>query len=958
MVTRDAASENAAGSPHPAPAITVSAVRQELWTETPPADSDVDAEQIWGGATSSQHSQNYTTAPPYGANAQGVPDALRPGTPGQASSGAEDDNPWGDAETAAQPPKSTLEHTPTVLRPGGRVETNPFKRKPVPPSPTSPSAPAGANPTSLTEAFSNLEVVGSEPGTNPWKPAIEAPNPGSTGQHISSAGEQDSANDIWRSAPPQQPPAAPSASPAPVALPSGRESPGWDEVEPKSSLPSMPPPKSPEEQQFSKDAHIWDDLAALDKGKEPATAANVPAQEEWSLIDHETAPAHDPAPLSRQSTWENFADNEDQQKEAPPKAPAASPGPTAVDEEAPPVLPPRHSEDVPPRQPPRPADADAGSKTETYQIKNINWYDANAARNPRKSPILVQNANGPCPLVALVNALTLTTPADVTNTVLVETLRSREQISLNLLLEAVFDELMSPRRTQPDAALPDVTELYAFLKGLHTGMNVNPRYVATPELIAKHKRNSLTHVHPSERGNLIPGTFEDTRDMKLYATFSVPLLHGWLPPKEDPAYDAFNRQASSYDDAQNLMFREEELEDKLSNSGEGLTEQEQQMYQDILTIKSWLSLSATQLTPWGLEVITKAIRPGSFSILFRNDHFSTLYRHPQTMQLFTLVTDAGFFTHDEIVWESLVDVNGERTEFFSGDFRPVGGPQQGAAGGVPGAWYEDNTSSNAGGGEWQTVQGRRGRSGGAQANPPASPTSGNHEQEDRDLALALQLQEEEDERHRAEQAERRRESQLSEHFIEQQGRARTGPPGLRGSSTRGRGNMAPSTRGGGSIAPVRGSSSTVRGSPNGAYGGRPAQQPGQQPGQQPVQQPVQQVRPLVPPRGATTHRPTNEEEDAPPSYEQASKATPYVPPAGHPNHPQSSPSSASSARRRATQPSGASPNMAPNTGPARGSSMSPPRAGPSNPMGRGRPVPMAHHAGSASVGRDKDCIVM
>jgi ubiquitin carboxyl-terminal hydrolase MINDY-1/2 len=454
-------------------------------------------------------------------------------------------------------------------------------------------------------------------------------------------------------------------------------------------------------------------------------------------------------------------------------------------------------------------------------------------------------------------------------------------------------------------------------------MNVNPRFVPTPELITAHKRSSM-HVHPSQRDDIIPGTFEDTRDMKLYATFSIPLIHGWLPPKDDPACEAFARQALSYDEAQNLMFREEELEDKLSNSSTGLTEQEQQIYQDILTIKSWLNSSATQLTKWGLEVITRSIQPGTFAILFRNDHFSTLYRHPQTHQLFTLVTDAGYYSHDEIVWESLVDINGERAEFFSGDFRLVGGPQQEPSQDIPGAWYTDDESTTQGG-EWQTVQSRRGRNGESQPEPPVSPMSANHEQEDRDLALALQLQEEEDERHRSEQAARRRESQLSEQYIEQQGRgttARTGPQRGRGGSSRG---GLVSARGSSTSVniPVRGGSTTAR-------GGRPGQH----------------VRPLVPPAN-TTHRPTNaEDDDAPPSYEQASKAEPYVPPTGHPNHPSSSPSSATSARRRQTL-SGIGPGQQPQT-----------QAGPSTPVGAGRGRPMPAHQHSASAGRDKDCLVM
>ncbi|KAK9414857.1 hypothetical protein SUNI508_10800 [Seiridium unicorne] len=937
MVARKPTPETSSANNNAPPSITVQGVRQELWS---PDGPDVDEENVWGDSGSRQHAQHGTSTPATGPNPHDVPAPLRPGVAPRSPFDAEDENPWGGVSSDAAKPKITLEHTPTVLRPGGKMETNPFKRKPV--SNSGPvqtttgttSTKSSGEPVPPTEAFSELEVADSDNTANPWQPAIDEPKPNLNPPPIPSISRQTSDNDIWSSAPAGQPPAAlPGSSPTPVSIPSGRESPGWDEVDrTKPSLGSMPE-RSTEAQEFSQDAHAWDDLGVLDKGKAPDVTQpqrQSSAQDEWNLIDHDPVPA--PPSLSRQSTWENFADADEQPNQQAKETLHVADVPTTItpgseSSEAAPALPPRASE-VPPSPPPRPNTPSAANKTETYQIKNINWFDASTSPNSRKSPILVQNANGPCPLVALVNALTLTTPANLPNTVLVETLRSREQISLNLLLEAVFDELMSPRRTNSDAALPDVSELYAFLKGLHTGMNVNPRFVPTPELVTAHKRSS-THVHPSERDDFIPGTFEDTRDMKLYATFSIPLIHGWLPPKDDPVNEAFARQAASYDETQNLMFREEELEDKLSNSSSGLTEQEQQIYQDILTIRSWLNSSATQLTQWGLEVITKAIQPGTFAILFRNDHFSTLYRHPQTQQLFTLVTDAGYYTHDEIVWESLVDVNGERAEFLSGDFRLVGGPQQQQAEDVPGVWYTEDESS-AQGNDWQTVQNRRGHNASNQADPPSSPMSANHEQEDRDLALALQLQEEEDERHRNEQAARRRESQLSEQFIEQQGRggpARTGPRGRGGGGGGG-------PRGG--LAPARGSSLSVntppaRGGSNVARGGRP----------------VQQVRPLVPPPATTTHRPaTTDDDDVPPSYEQASKAEPYVPPSGHPNHPSSTPVSATSARRRPTLP-GSGPSQA-----------GPSQAGPSTPMGmgRGRPTPM--HQQSASAGRDKDCVVM
>ncbi|KAH8678248.1 hypothetical protein BX600DRAFT_147784 [Xylariales sp. PMI_506] len=946
MVTRKSGPGNDPKDPDVPASVSVQGVRQALWS---PEQEDLIGEQVWADAEARQDSQNeiggHSTGP---SSTQGVPSALRPGTAVSTSFDNEEQNPWDDVGSENPPvhsmdkPKIALEHVPTVLRPGGKIETNPFKRKPLAGSP-GPQAPASASATPPSEAFAQLRLAEPEPSNNPWKPTSHETRPGLTPPPIPSVVDQETESDVWGSSPSRLPSSAPSAhSLVPVAVPSRADSPAWDEETSKPSLLSMPQ-RSPEEQEFSHDAHAWDDVGSRSKGKSPAVlppGGQPISGEDWNLIDHEPLPEM-PA-LSRQSTWENFEDEDDEaknQKEASkpdraePETHLENPIVPSTDSEVRPALPPRRNLEIPPPQPPRPNTPSAANKTETYQIKNINWFDVTAAQNPRRSPILVQNANGPCPLVALVNALTLTTPAHLTNTVLVETLRSREQISLNLLLEAVFDELMSPRRTKPDAALPDVTELYAFLKGLHTGMNVNPRYIPTDEIVKAHKRTSLTHIHPSVRGDYIPGTFEDTRDMKLYATFSIPLIHGWLPPKDDPVYEAFERQATSYDDVQNLMFREEELEDKLSNEGAGLTEQEQQIYQDIMTIKSWLSFSATQLTPWGLEVVTKSIQPGTFSIMFRNDHFSTLYRHPQTMQLFTLVTDAGYYTHDEIVWESLVDVNGLRAEFSSGDFRLVGGTQQSNA--VPEAWYDEDVASNAqNSSEWQTVQSRRGRNRSNQSNaeePPRSPTT---EQEDRDLALALQLQEEEDERHRTEQAARQRESQLSQNFIEQQGRS---PPG--GNNAHGRGNSISSRRGSG-LVPARVSSSQTnlssgRGSTTGVTGVRTGQQ----------------VRPLVPPANRTYRPPDNNEDEAPPSYEQASKSTPYVPPAGHPSHPSSHPSTTS------TQASSSNTQPRQNIPPRGSSGLR--TAGPSTmPPGPRRPMPVAASSGGPNGGRDKDCVVM
>lgn len=543
--------------------------------------------------------------------------------------------------------------------------------------------------------------------------------------------------------------------------------------------------------------------------------------------------------------------------QSPQRKPVPSTRGEQSSDDKPPMLPPRTSNDegVPPPQPPRPRNLETVSeqqqarakqqRSETYQIRLVNWFDASSPVNPRRLPIMVQNANGPCPLLALVNALVLSTPFGVT-TALVETLRVREQISLGLLLDAVIDELMSGRRGDAAQNLPDVSELYGFLVNLHTGMNVNPRFInptiRTSDLIDASDTEQLNIQVDARR----PGGFEDTKAMKLYSTFAISLIHGWLPRRNHPVCAALERSAKTYEDAQSLMFAEEELENKLRS--QGLDEQEQRILEDVGSVKYFLNSSPTQLTDYGLDTITEALAPGSVAILFRNDHFSTLYKYPRTGQIFTLVTDMGYAGHDEVVWESLVDVSGEGSEFFSGDFRSVGNQAPSQNKQVSNAAASDEigwtTVSRTGGhvsSKNAVSQGLRDRSNDiSSATNAFSSLSLNQaddssrvlasEQEDHDLALAMQLQEEEDDHHRQEEAARRREDELSRAYLDSQQESRR------------------------------------KGVGHGT-----------------------DYRPQVPPRGAkraSKKQPASSEDSPPPSYEQAAQASPYSPAIDYSSHAQ------------------------------------------------------------------------
>ncbi|KAJ4424250.1 hypothetical protein N0V82_001116 [Gnomoniopsis sp. IMI 355080] len=861
------------------------------------SDNEDESENEEGGATHESH-------PPSSEEKQQNHQAPARGGDGTTDEGGNGEGPSrlqqiktgdGGNDTTGETP--ALDLLPPTLANSTPSETNPFRRKmslssvqrSVNMSPPSTEPP----PIPPSEELAKLSVHST--GSNPWD-AFDDQHETIAQVNPSSVADQEPAQDIWGSQVPSRTASTgpPPSDSKPVDLGPPEEAPAWDYQASKDSSIVVPASfrKSLEGEELAEDSHAWDDLAAQDKGKSPMKTPDIANnsaeganEESWNLIDNGTGLGPQPGSSGSADPSKSLIE---------------------VDEDAP-ALPPRNDEKAPAYSPRTPISA----KAETYQVKNINWLDAKGPKNPRKSPILIQNANGPCPLMALVNALTLTTPFEAEEAVLVNTLRTREQISLDLLLNAVFDELMSERRMTEDVSLPDMTELYDFLLGLHTGMNVNPRFIPTEEMETAFKRTSLTHLHPHERGDLIPGTFEDTKEMAFYRIFQIPLIHGWLPSKEDAVYEALKRQAQSYEDAQNLLFREEELEDKLSSpGGEALTEEEQAIYQDILNIKSFLDASATQLTTWGLEVITKAMRPGSVAILFRNDHFSTLYRHPETLEIFALVTDAGYAGHEEIVWESLCDVNGERSEFVSGDFKIVGGPAQN---------HRPTASSSASVAtprrDKATAQSQKGKEKPQSEDPPLSAS----EQEDRDLALAMQLQDEEDQRHHRERAQRRRESQLSEQFIEQQA-VRRGPVGLRQPNGNNGSQQTPSS-------PASQRNPSTASTP--ARGGRPTG--------------PQQVRSLVPPavrsRGVT--RPADAEvEDAPPSYEDAARDRPYVPPAGHPSHPNSSP-----------VPSTSAPRLPPSRAPGIAAGSSGPRRG-SNALRQG--VPPA----TTSGGRDKDCVVM
>nr|XP_035978847.1 ubiquitin carboxyl-terminal hydrolase MINDY-1 isoform X5 [Halichoerus grypus] len=103
-----------------------------------------------------------------------------------------------------------------------------------------------------------------------------------------------------------------------------------------------------------------------------------------------------------------------------------------------------------------------------------------------------------------------------------------------------------------------------------------------------------------------------------------------------------------------------------------------------LIAEQFLESTAAQLTYHGLCELTAAAKEGELSVFFRNNHFSTMTKHKG--HLYLLVTDQGFLQEEQVVWESLHNVDGDSC-FCDSDFHlshSLGkGPGAGGARGSP-----------------------------------------------------------------------------------------------------------------------------------------------------------------------------------------------------------------------------------------------------------------------------------
>ena len=278
-----------------------------------------------------------------------------------------------------------------------------------------------------------------------------------------------------------------------------------------------------------------------------------------------------------------------------------------------------------------------------FPVKAITWsvYE-------QKTPILLQEENGPCPLIALVNTLLLasdiearTTAWGKENAVLPESRElglasSSPQPNGSARIKELLNKHVGDRVSLAEllACLGDanvVSDLLESLPLLHTGLTVNP--------------------------NLVSGGFPP-QDLaaKIFDAFGLMFVHAWIwEPGHNKDADSVFPLLQTFDAVQDfLLTKDEETEPNA----------------EVSAVSAWLDENSTQLTLHGLSVLDKQLPADSVAIFFRNNHFSTLYK-ADNHDLYLLLTDTAFTKRPDFVWQSVISASGKDDLFFSGDFTPI-----------------------------------------------------------------------------------------------------------------------------------------------------------------------------------------------------------------------------------------------------------------------------------------------
>jgi len=292
----------------------------------------------------------------------------------------------------------------------------------------------------------------------------------------------------------------------------------------------------------------------------------------------------------------------------------------------------------------------------TFATKAIDFFGNERA-------ILLQNENGPCPLLAITNCLILTNRISFPG---------RSVVDLNSLVYKIAEVVLSGASSnvnvhgdEHDMQLDSVLET---IPKLIRGLDLNVHFTAV-------------------------NAMEFTSELCVFDALGIDMLHGWLvDPQDLVTCNAIESMSINqlYNElvkcdiatAEEKMFdikhiAVEILGDVVDNSTfsnampnaadetkKVISEQslyERKTNSDIIRrgeiIKAFIDQSKTHISRHGLCKLHADMKERQMAVLYRNNHFSTIFKFEG--MLYTLVSDEGYRLEQSVVWERLENINGD-----------------------------------------------------------------------------------------------------------------------------------------------------------------------------------------------------------------------------------------------------------------------------------------------------------
>jgi len=260
-----------------------------------------------------------------------------------------------------------------------------------------------------------------------------------------------------------------------------------------------------------------------------------------------------------------------------------------------------------------------------YRLKEIKFQE-------RPCHILLQNENGPCPLLAAANVLLLKDSIKLPSNCIGAGVVTIDEL-VNVLAEKILIN-----KTGSDHHIQEVMNLFPTLQ---FGMDVNPKFTEGPTGV------------------------EYTSGLDAFDLLHMEMVHGWLLDPQSPEFSLIG--GKTYNELINAVIEGNDAASTLEEDPNAPNHEELSTKANEGTIiHQFLESSGHQLTQYGLTVLHEYVKENQMAVFFRNNHFNSLIKHEG--HLYLLVTDIGYASVGNIVWEKLDVIDGD-TEYVTQEFK-------------------------------------------------------------------------------------------------------------------------------------------------------------------------------------------------------------------------------------------------------------------------------------------------